>query len=65
LGSSPDRGPEEAQDGFVTVTDLHDHAINTGLRHLGVHKAPDAIDESATVGLGPGYGGHCHTDDWV
>ena len=55
LGPVLTADPEEAQDGFVTVTDLHDHAINTGLRHLGVHKAPDAIDEFATVRLGPGW----------
>lgn len=61
LGPVLTTDPEEDRKGFVRVTELHDRAINTGLRHLGVHTAPDAIDEFETVGLGR----HRHTHQWA
>jgi hypothetical protein len=44
-------------EGFVTVSRLHDRAINRGLRHLDVRIAPDNLDgyadEFDMIGLGP------------
>jgi hypothetical protein len=55
-------------EGFVTVSRLHDWAINRGLRHLGVRVAPGSVDEVVdefdVVGLGPPRGRR-FTEDWA
>lgn len=56
-----DRDEGREDEGFVTGVGLRNWAINAGLRHLGVRKAPDAIDEFDTVGLGR----HRNTDHWI